>query len=377
MMTKLKDLLFFSRAVLDFVANTDFKPEVIHCNDWQTGMVCALHKLQYRWRPEFSNIKTVFTIHNLKYQGIFAHDMMSDLFGLGYEHFNSDELEYKGAMSFMKGGLVYSNAITTVSETYAGEIQNPHFGEGLEGILQKRNEHLFGILNGIDYDIYNPKTDSNIIEKYDVFTATEGKLKNKLHLLDQLGLEKNVDIPVLAMITRLTEQKGLDLVEGVLDELLSRHRISIAVLGTGDRKYENLLRYYSQKYEGRVSVSIKFDNSLAQKIYAGSDMLLMPSKFEPCGLSQLIALRYGTIPIVRETGGLKDTVVPYNKYTGEGNGFSFANYNAHEMLYTIIRAIDTYMDKPVWDMLVRNAMKDDFSWKKSSLMYKSLYKRLL
>ncbi|MZQ75404.1 MAG: glycogen synthase GlgA [Peptoclostridium sp.] len=368
---------FFSRAVLEFIANTDFKPEVIHCNDWQTGMVCALNKLQYRWRQDFANIKTVFTIHNLKYQGIFAREMMSELFGLGYEHFNPDGLEYKGALSYMKGGLAYSNAITTVSETYAGEIQNPHFGEGLEGALQKRNEHLFGILNGIDYDIYNPKTDSDIIENYDAFTATEGKLKNKLHLLDELGLEKNADIPVMSMITRLTEQKGLDLVECVFDELLSRHRISIAVLGTGDRKYENLIRHYAAKYEGRVSASIKFDNALAQKIYAGSDMLLMPSRFEPCGLSQLIALRYGTLPIVRETGGLKDTVVPYNKYTGEGNGFSFANYNAHEMLYTIIRAVDTYMDKPVWDMLVRNAMRDDFSWNKSALMYKSLYKRLL
>ena len=368
---------FFSRAVLEFIGNMDFKPEIIHCNDWQTAMVSPLLKSQYAFNMEMSGIKTVFTIHNLKYQGIYGPEVLGDLFGLGYEHMNTSGLEFYGDVNIIKGGLNYTDAITTVSDTYAMEIQDPYYGERLDGVLRSKSSNLHGILNGIDYKIYDPSTDTNIVRNYDADSASEGKTVNKLEIMDMLDLNKSSDIPLIGMVSRLTDQKGLDLLEHIMKDLMENTNASMVILGTGEQEYENSFRYFASMYPGRLSVNLKFDNKLAHMIYASCDMFLMPSKFEPCGLSQLISLRYGTLPIVRETGGLRDTVTSYNKYTGEGNGFSFSSYNAHEMLYTIERAVELYKDKKTWDSIVKTAMKEDFSWKKSALMYKSLYSKIL
>jgi len=368
---------FFCRAVLETIENIDFKPDTIHCNDWHTGMISPLLKEHYKGKDKFSNIKTVFTIHNLKYQGLFPKEMLGDLLGLGMEYDSVDALEFYGGISFMKGGINYSDIITTVSRTYAEEIQYPFFGERLDGLLRQKKDKLHGIVNGIDYDIYNPKKDKFIFSCYDV-RSIRGmrKQENKTHLQEKLGLPQNKEIPMIGMVTRLVDMKGLDLILCILDELLSED-IQMVVLGTGDSYYESQIKEFAQRYPYKFSANIFFSEELAHKIYAASDMFLMPSLFEPCGLGQLIALRYGTLPIVRETGGLKDTVKSYNEEAGEGNGFSFTNYNAHDMLYTIRRALEIYKDKETWKHIAQNAMGQDYSWQNSAAIYKEIYEKLV
>ncbi|OPJ57061.1 glycogen synthase GlgA [Alkalithermobacter paradoxus] len=365
---------FFNRSVLEMINHIDFKPDIIHCNDWHTGMIPVLLDAHYRQNPAYKNIKTVFTIHNLKYQGIFPPEILGELLNLGMEYYNQDSIEFYGAINFMKGGINHSNVITTVSESYAQEIQYSYYGERLDGLLRSKKDILHGIVNGLDYDIYNPQTDKNIFINYDK-DSLENKKKNKMYLQEYLGMPKK-DVPIIGMVTRLDSMKGLDLVIHVLDEILSKD-VQMVILGSGNPYFENIIKSYKDRYKDKLSINIMFDNSLAHKIYAGSDMFLMPSKFEPCGLAQLIALRYGTIPIVRETGGLKDTVASYNEFTCSGNGFSFTNYNAHDMLYTIERALKFYQDKDVWNQIMKNAMSQDYSWKNSANVYIKLYEDLL
>lgn len=367
---------FFSRAILDAINYLgDFTPDILHCNDWHTAMSIPLLNQYYRSNPKFSNIKTVYTIHNLKYQGIMAKEMLGELLNLDESYFSEDKLKYYDSISYMKGGLNFADIITTVSPTYAEEIKTEYYGEGLHGLLKRRENDLYGIVNGLDMDLYNPRTDESIFEKYDENNIW-GKEKNKLGLQKLLNLPERSDVPVIGMVTRLEEQKGIDLIRRVIEDML-QDDIQLIVLGTGNREYEDVFKFFAWKYPQKVSANIYFDNYLARKIYAGSDMFLMPSRFEPCGTCQLIALRYGSIPIVRETGGLNDTVYAYNEFTGEGNGFSFKDYNAHDMLYTIRRAIGFYRNKYVWDNLVRRAMTGDYSWQRSAEQYINLYNKLL
>ncbi|EOD00597.1 glycogen synthase GlgA [Caldisalinibacter kiritimatiensis] len=366
---------YFNRAILETISLIEFKPDIIHCNDWHTGMVSPLLKAHYKYREEYSNIKTVFTIHNLKYQGIYPPEILDSLLNLGMEYYHVEALEFYGGVSFMKGGINYSDIITTVSKSYSKEIQTPDYGERLDGLLRKRKDDLYGIVNGIDYDIYNPDDDSHILNTYNVECIDE-KYNNKLELQNLLGLPVDKEVPMIGMVSRLAHMKGIDLLLQILDELMQLD-IQIVVLGTGETYYESVLREYSKKYPDKLSANILFDNSLAHKIYAAADVFLMPSLFEPCGLGQLIALRYGTLPIVRETGGLNDTVTSYNEFTGEGNGFSFTKYNAYDMLYTIKRALKFYHDKNIWCKLVEAAMNGDYSWKNSAKEYIKLYEKII
>ncbi len=365
---------FFCRAALEAIANIDFEPDIIHFNDWHTAMIPLLLNKHYRHIKKFEDIKTVFTIHNLKYQGIFNQDMMSELLNLDKGEFNSGAVEFHGGINFIKSGITFADAITTVSETYSNEIKEAHLGENLHELINENNYKLHGITNGIDQSIYDPSSDARIEYNYTSKNSSK-KSSNKVHLQELLGLPK-VKKPLVGMITRLTDQKGLDLLNHVIEELLNEG-IQLVVLGTGDKKYEDMLKHFNHLYPENLAVRIEFDEEIAHKIYAGADMFLMPSRFEPCGLSQLISQRYGTIPIVRETGGLKDTVIPYNKHTSEGTGFSFGSYNAHEMLFAVKRAVELYNDKKEWRKIVRRVMKLDSSWENSANKYKSLYQRLL
>lgn len=367
---------FFSRGVLEAIKHMDnFIPEVIHCNDWHTGMIPVFLEAFYRYDIRFQNIKTIFTIHNLRYQGIFSKTILTELLGLDYSYFTEDKLKYYDAVSFMKGGIIYSDIVTTVSETYADEIRTPYYGENLDGLLNGISYKLYGIVNGIDHDAYNPRRDKDIPKTFGL-TTMKNKLVDKEALQKELGLPVNKDIPVIGLVSRLVSQKGLDLIKGVIEEILHLD-IQLVILGTGDQVYEDLFEYYSHIYPEKLSSNIGFSDKLAKLIYAGADMFLMPSLFEPCGIGQLIALRYGTVPIVRETGGLKDTITPYNKYTGEGNGFSFTNYNAHDMLNVIQLAIETFKDKKQWLAIQKNGMKAETSWKDSAKKYTDLYKKLV
>jgi starch synthase len=367
---------YFSRAVLEAINYMGyFTPDIIHCNDWQTGMIPVLLKDIFRFSPRHYNIKTVFTIHNLKYQGVFDKNILGELLCLNDGYFNEDALKFYDGVSYMKGGIKFSDKISTVSTSYATEIQSPFYGENLDGLLRSRNLDLSGIVNGIDYDVYNPNTDKDISTHYDA-EKFYNKIQNKLELQRLLNLPVTQEVPIIGIVSRLVDQKGFDLISCILEDLL-QDAVQVVVLGTGDSKYENMFKYFSYKYPNKLSANIQFDNSLAQKIYAGSDMFLMPSLFEPCGIGQLISLRYGSIPIVRETGGLRDTVHPFNEITGSGNGFSFENYNAHDMLYTIRRAEYFYYNrKDIWRKLVYNAMKEDNSWTKSAHKYAELYSYL-
>ncbi len=365
---------FFCKAVMDAVPHLDFTPDIIHCHDWQTGMIPVLLESGYRKVDIYQNIDTVFTIHNLRYQGVFGIDQMKEWFELGDEYFTEDKLEFYGSGSFLKGGLTYAKILTTVSQNYAQEIKDPFFAERFEGILNARGHQLFGIVNGIDYNEFNPKKDK-LIDRNFTKSNLSGKTANKLSLQRELNLTEGEEIPLIAMITRLVDQKGLDLVSCVFDELMSEE-VQFVLLGTGELKYEQFFSEAMNRYPGNVSANIRFDNVLAHKIYAASDFFLMPSLFEPCGLGQLISLRYGTLPIVRETGGLKDTVSSYNEETGEGNGFSFTNYNAHDMLYTIRRALAVYKKKTVRSKLIKGAMSCDFSWQSSAAKYMELYQSM-
>lgn len=367
---------FFSKAVLESLTKLgDFQPDIIHCNDWHTSLIPLIMKENYGNNPFYFDIRTLFTIHNLKHQGIFSAEVFEDVLGLGGHVSAWEKLEFHGGINYMKSALLSADYITTVSQTYADEILHPYFGEQLDGVLRTRIDNLCGILNGLDTQKYNPQDDPNLVVNYR--SSLCKKEENKKHLQELLNLPVRTDLPVIAMISRLVDQKGLDLLAHVLEEILSMD-LQLIVLGTGDKKYEEMFEHFAAKYPHKIAVQLMFNEVLAHKMYAGSDILLMPSQFEPCGLAQMIAMRYGTIPIVRETGGLKDSVNPYNEYTGEGNGFTFANYNAHELLFTIQRAVRFfYDDKVAWKGLAENARKSDFSWAKSAKKYGELYQSLM
>lgn len=366
---------FFNRAVLIFLKLVDFQPDIIHCNDWHTGMIPVLLKVEYAKDLFYFNIKSVFSIHNIKFQGVFPKEILPDLFGYDLEPYYNGSLAFDGGVSFMKGGVLYSDRISTVSYSYVDEIKTQEYGERLDSILREREYALNGILNGIDYKEFNPEEDKLIYENFSK-NSLEGKAVNKKELQKELCLPVNENAAMISMVTRLTNQKGLDLVVDIADKLL-QHDIQLVILGTGDYHYENHFRGLADRYRDKVSANIKFDNGLAHKIYAASDMFLMPSLFEPCGLGQLIALRYGTVPIVRETGGLKDTIFPYNQYSGLGNGFSFRNYNANELLSVTEYALDIFRDKDKWNSIVIQALDSDNSLEKSANDYNEMYKELI
>ncbi len=366
---------FFCRAVLETLPKIDFMPDVLHCNDWQTGLIPVLHKLQYKQLELFENIKTVFTIHNLQYQGLFPIDTIEDLLYLGSLAYTSDALEFYGMCSCMKGGIVFSDEITTVSPTYSQEIQTAYYGERLDGLLRSRVDHLTGILNGIDTVEYDPATDNIIPQAYTAETFDK-KVENKLALQRELGLAVDADTPLIAMITRLSGQKGLDLVECVLPEIMNTGA-QLVVLGMGESRYVDLFSWAQWKYPQQVSANFQMNSTLSHKLYAAADLFLMPSLFEPCGLSQLISLRYGTLPITRETGGLRDTVLAYNEYTGDGNGFTFLYYNAHDMLHVIENAVKMFREqREVFNGLAIRAMKGQYGWDQSAKKYINLYAKL-
>ena len=366
---------YFCRAVMESVKYMDdFYPDVVHCNDWQTGMVPLYLSEIYKDRPEFSKAKSVFTIHNLKYQGVFSHSVIQELLGIGEEYFSEDKIKFYDGISFMKAGIVYADKITTVSKTYAKEIQTAYYGEGLDGLLRQKSAKLVGITNGIDYSSNDPKKDKYIVN-YGL-TTLKNKAVNKEMLQQLAGLPVNSDVPVIAMVTRLVKQKGLDLVTRVIEDILKMN-VQLIVLGTGDNDYQDFFEYYASSYPAKIASFIQFNNAIASKVYAGSDILLMPSLFEPCGLSQMIAMAYGTLPLVRETGGLSDTVIPYNEFTGDGNGFSFTNYNAHDMLNVIEYAVSCYQDKKTWTKLVKNAMRSKFEWKTQADEYLKIYNEIV
>lgn len=362
--------VFFCRAVLEALPLLDFQPDVIHCHDWQSGLIPYLLKTKWRDHPYYQSIRSVFTIHNLKYQGVFQEQLVQDLAGIAPWDRSLEQLRHHDGVSCLKGGIAFADRVTTVSETYAEEIRTRPYGEYMEGLLQYRCEDSRGILNGIDYALYDPMKDTAIAMPFR--DSLEKKKVNKKALQQELGLPCDEHIPVVAMVTRLVEQKGLDLIAAVLPELLSIP-VQLVVLGAGDHHYEQLMRQAAERWPDQVSASIRFDEALARRIYAGSDFFLMPSRFEPCGIGQLLAMRYRSVPIVRETGGLKDTVKSYNETTGEGWGFSFAHYNAHDMLYTIRRAVTFYHDPAVWCNIHKNMRKQDFSWDRSAKAYMRLY----
>ncbi|MBQ6446688.1 glycogen synthase GlgA [Cytobacillus oceanisediminis] len=367
---------FFNRAVLESLPYLADYPDIIHCHDWHTAMIPFLLNVDYKWKKEYSNIKTVFTIHNLQFQGILPREVLGDLFNLNDYYFTADNLEFYGNVNLMKGGLIATDKITTVSPTYKNEIQTEYYGEKLNNVLKQRESDLYGIINGIDEETYNPETDPGITANYTV-TSLEKKQENKKFIQQKFGLKEDPEVPIICMITRLTSQKGLELVRHVFHEIMEED-VQFLVLGTGDPEFENFFREMEYTYSDKCKAYIGFDENLAHQIYAGADLFLMPSKFEPCGLGQLIALRYGNIPIVRETGGLNDTVFSYNELTEEGNGFSFTNFNAHDMLFTIRRGIGFYKeDKEVWHKLMKNAMSMDNSWAQSAFKYNQLYAELI
>ncbi len=368
---------YFSKAVLTILPVIDFCPDVIHCHDWQTGLIPVFLEAWFRGDPFYRHIRTVFTIHNLKFQGRWYIDAVRDVTGLPESYFTIDTLESYGQANLLKGGVVFSDYITTVSESYAKEIQTTEGGEGLDGLLRARSYRLAGIINGLDYKTWDPAADTGIARKSGGDIAAY-KRANKADLQVSFRLTEREDAFLIGMVSRLTDQKGFDLVDYILDEILSDERIQIIALGTGEERYENMFRYYEEKYPGRVSANIYYSEDAARKIYASCDAFLMPSLFEPCGLSQLISLRYGTVPLVRETGGLKDTVEPYNEFEHTGTGFSFHNYNAHEMLYMIRYARKIYELYPEeWQGIIRRGMAMDFSWEKSSGQYAEIYDALI
>ena len=366
---------FFSKAITESLQHlpAGFECDILHCNDWQTALAPVFLREFYQGLPLYDRVKTVFSIHNVAFQGQFSDTVMEDILGVAHIPAAASQLRCDAcSVNYMLGALRYADAITTVSPTYASEIQTPEFGEGLDGVLRERSYALQGILNGIDVAGFDPATDTRIAANYTVEDRS-GKAVCKAKLQEELGLEVRDDRPLMVMVTRLTRQKGMDLVMYALDRILAGG-VQVAVLGTGDRDYEDGLRYFQDKYPGTMAARIEFDPALSQRMYAAADMFLMPSKFEPCGLSQIIAMRYGTLPIVRETGGLKDTVQPYNEFTGEGTGFSFSNFNGDEMGDAVFRAARLFWDnRDAWNQLVTQAMSQDFSWTRSADKYLDLY----
>ncbi len=373
----LEKFSFFCQAALSALPVIGWKPDVVHCHDWQTGLIPVYLKDRFGRGEFFKDMKSVMTIHNLKFQGVWDVNTIKRFSGLGDEYFTSDKLESYNNGNMLKGGLVYADAITTVSNTYAEEIKTQFFGEGLDGLMRARANDLVGIVNGIDYDDFNPGTNENLEAPYSVENFLTEKPKNKLALQKELGLPEDEEKFVIGVVSRLTDQKGFDLIAHVMEEICTDD-VQLVVLGTGDEKYESMFRHYDWKYPERVSAQMKYSEPLSHRIYAGCDAFLMPSLFEPCGLSQLMALRYGTVPIVRETGGLKDTVEAYNEYEGTGTGFSFTNYNAHEMLNTIRYAKEVYYEnREAWDQIAQRAMEVDYSWNTSAKKYEGLYDALI
>ncbi len=364
---------FFGKAVLDMLAMLDFYPDVIHCNDWQTGPVCMYLKEMYQKMVYYSHMKALFTVHNLQYQGNFDRGTM-ELLAVPRDCYGDGTVEFYGNVSYMKMGLMYADRITTVSQTYAKEIQTWEYGYGMDGILKSRSDVLSGIINGVDYMANNPETDPRIPYHYGA-EQLEGKRKNKQALQEKLGLAQR-DVPIIGMITRLADQKGLDLLTTVFHEMMQRD-VQFVLLGTGERRFEEMFRYMQEQYGDRISTNIFFDENLAQLIYAGADLFLMPSRFEPCGLGQMFSLRYGTVPIVRKTGGLADTIVRYDPSTKTGNGFLFETYDGNGLLWALDEALRVYYSgAKEWEQVVKNAMESNYSWENSALSYIKLYECL-
>lgn len=366
--------VFFNFAIAECLPHFGFIPDIIHCHDWQTALLPFLLKTRYAYDPLCREVRTVFTIHNLRYQGVFGQKLLQDLVGMDDFWFWTSGLEFYGAANCMKAGLQYADRLTTVSETYAREIQTQFWGERLDGVIRWRAADLQGILNGIDTDSYDPMNDAAL--EFPYRGSLSRKRKNKTALQRELGLPESESIPMIGIVTRLVEQKGIDLIDRVLGDLLDEG-IQLVVLGAGDYRYEEMLRGAAAWRPDQLAVRLGYNDGLARRIYAGSDMFLVPSLFEPCGLTQLISLRYRTVPIVRETGGLSDTVQAYDEYTGKGNGFTFANYNAHDMLHTVRRALEYYRNEEDWKTIVNNGAKEDYSWSRSAKSYMSLYNELL
>lgn len=367
---------FFQLAAIEVLEIIDYIPEIFHVNDWQTAVIPVLLVDKYHWKVKLRDIRTVFTIHNLMFQGIYDQYVLGDLFGIGYDAFHEHGLKYHDNVNYLKGGLYYSDLVTTVSPSYAEEIQTPEFGMGLHEDLQKVSNKLVGLLNGIDYDTYDPEKDKSIPATFSMDDLS-GKAKNKKALQKQAGLPVDPDIALMGVVTRLDEQKGIQLIAESLDELMSYRDVQIVLLGTGKTYFEDAFHYFNEKYPDKFKGIIDFDVNLAQLIYAGSDLFLMPSAFEPCGLSQMNSMRYGTLPLVHEVGGLKDTVKPYHYVTGEGTGFSFYGFDAYTMMNTIDHALTIYYDYPEeWNNLVHQAMEEDNSWENAALAYVDQYKRL-
>ena len=365
---------FFCRAVLTAMPQLNFKPDIIHCHDWQSAMVPVYLFDEFKKDDFYKNVKTVFTIHNLKFQGIYSKDIVEDVLGVSNKYYDNGTLEQHSDANLLKGALSLSDIITTVSNSYAQEIKTAFYGEGLNDFIRYREKDLFGIVNGIDYKTFDPKNDPLIYQPFSI-SQIKNKTVNKLKLQKDMGLEENESVFLLGIVSRLTDQKGFDLIDCVLDEILQEN-VQLVVLGTGEKKYEDMFKYFEHKYPHKLKVNLLYNEELSHKIYAGCDGFLMPSLFEPCGLSQLMSLRYGTVPIVRETGGLKDTVVPFNEFDQTGTGFSFKNYNAHDMLYTIRYALKIFEDKNMWNGIVKRAMEKDYSWKNSAKEYQKLYENL-
>lgn len=367
---------FFSMAIIEMMEKVDFIPDIVHVNDFHTAMVPFLLKEKYKWINAYANIQTVLTIHNIEFQGMYDPGILWDLFGMGMERYFDGTVRFGDGLNFMKAGILYAGKVNTVSPSYAQEIQTPEFGSGLDGILRMETNKLSGIINGIDYDTNNPETDPMILANFSK-DDLDGKAKNKAEIQRRMGLPLDSTTPLIAIVSRLTYQKGFHLVLAEMENIL-KHDVQIVLLGTGDPDFENGFRYFAEKYPNKFSASISFDVKLAQQFYAGADMFLMPSAFEPCGLSQMISMRYGTIPIVHEIGGLKDTVTPYNPLTNTGTGFGFVQFDSYYLMDCIKKAVDLYWtDKTSWNKLMTTAMSQDFSWTKSSESYLELYQSLL
>ena len=370
-------IAFFSKAILEALIYMDFEPQILHLNDWHTALSAVYLREMYQGIDKCRKIKTIFTVHNLKFQGKFDPNMLKDPLDLDRYEDARRQLLQGNAVNFMMGALNYSDYITTVSPTYAEEVKHSFYGEGLYEIFNRRASIFKGIVNGIDYDVYNPETDKNLFMNYDI-NKLELKKKNKLGLQRELGLKEDENKCMIGIVSRLTDQKGMDLLTTIFEEMVNTCDIQFVLLGVGDRRYEDSFRYFENKYKGTVSSSICFSEERSRRIYAAADLFLVPSIFEPCGLSQLIAMRYLSLPIVRKTGGLKDTVVPYNKFTKEGTGFSFQNINAHELLFTVKEAVSLYYDDyDTFKSLIENASSRDYSWKNSAKEYEELYKEVV
>lgn len=368
---------FFDKAVLSMLPVIGFQPDLIHCHDWQTGLIPVYLKNEFQGDMFFWGMKSMMTIHNLKFQGVWDMQTLKGLSGLPDNLFTADKLEFQDDGNMLKGGLVYADYITTVSDTYAQEIQTPYYGEGLDGLLSARHYDMQGIVNGIDYEIYDPASDPKIFVNYDSSNFRKKKWENKVKLQEMLGLEVDKKKYMIGLVSRLTDQKGLDLINFVIDRIVDDYT-QLVVIGTGEGRYEDMFRHYAWKYGDRISANICYNDDLAHKLYAAADAFLMPSAFEPCGLTQLISFRYGTVPIVRETGGLKDTVEPYNEYENTGDGFSFANYNGEEMLDVINYSKKIYFEnKRNWNKIIDRGMGRDFSWRNSAKRYEDVYNFLI